>query len=131
MFPYWSVKVRRAVAAGALTLVLAPLAMATEPEACVAGTNGRCEFTAAREGTHRINVTVPATAAPPPKAISIAGHECPLLRQADGVADGTVGLICYAYLAGGTTYPMSIPASGQVAIIRAEPTHGEPVTTIP
>lgn len=133
MFSIWSVSLSRAVAAGAMTLALSGAAVAapTEPEVCAPAANGRCDYTVGREGAHRIDVTLPAAAAAQAKAVTIGGHDCPLIRQADTPADGGVHLACFAYLAGGTTYSLSIPMMGQVTVVRAEPAHGEPVTLIP
>lgn len=133
MFSIWRVILCRAVAAGAMTLTLsgAAVAASAEPEMCSPAANGRCDYTVGREGAHRIDVTMPATAAAQPKAINIGGHDCPLIRQADTAADGGAHLACFAYLAGGTTYTLFIPPVGKVTVVRAEPMHGETVTLIP
>lgn len=116
------------------SLALAPLSAAqaaTGPaeEVCESAGAGRCSYTAGREGVHRIQLSVPAARADKLRELSIGGQQCALTRQPG--ADGTVSLACFAYLSGGVTYQLSVPADGPVSIVKAEPTHGEPVTLIP
>lgn len=133
MFSMWSDGLCRGLAAGAMAIVLAGTilpgpcrAAPAGPESCPLSAAGQCDYMAGQEGTHRIDLTLPPTAARP-KSIRIAGQECPLHPH----AGGGNALSCFAYLAGGTNYALSVPPAAQVSIVRAEPTRGEPVTLIP
>lgn len=98
-------------------------------EGCIVSTSGRCDYTAGREGVHRIQLALPASRADTLRELTIGGQQCPLSRQpAD---DGTVNLACFAYLSGGVTYQLSVPAGAPVSILKADPANGEPVTLIP
>lgn len=133
MFSKWSDVVCRGFAAGALTIALPTATMAARAQAgnCVAAAaGGPCDYTAEQEGAHRIDLTL-ATNAPRPKFLRIAGQECLLSPPPDGAGADGVRLSCFAYLAGGTTYSLSVPPAGGISIVRAEPTRGEPVTLIP
>lgn len=115
-------------------LTLAPFSMAqaatdNSAEGCTVIKAGRCDYTAGREGVHRIRITLPATQAKSFNALSISGQECPLTREASG--DGTVDMACFAYLSGGMTYQLALPAGAPVSIVKAEPANGEAVTLIP
>lgn len=120
------------LAIGSLTLApstIARAATADSAEGCTSVSVGRCDYTADREGVHRIRVAVPATEASKLSALSISGQQCPLSREP--AVDGTVSMACFAYLSGGMTYQLSLPTGVPVSIVKADPTHGEPVTLIP
>ncbi len=115
------------------SLAVAPLSSvraATEPDGqrCAAPA-GRCDFTPGHEGVHRIQLLLPAARAEKLREMSISGQQCPLTRTV--AADGSVTLSCYAYLSGGMSYQLTVPADTPVTIVKTDPTHGEPVTLIP
>ncbi|MFV3130491.1 hypothetical protein [Niveispirillum sp. KHB5.9] len=122
-----------AILAGMLSL--APFSSAAQAatdrteEGCAATVAGRCYYTAGREGVHRIQLALPASHAGKLRELSIGGQQCPLMRQPTD--DGTVSLACFAYLSGGVTYQLSVPADTPVSIVKADPANGEPVTLIP
>lgn len=134
MFSLIRRSVTLAIAAGLMTLAPTSSAQATvdgDAESCAVVTPGRCDFTAGREGVHRIEVSLPAARADKLGELAISGQQCPLTRQAGADASGSVQVACFAYLSGGVTYQLMIPADGRVTIVQAQPAHGEPVTLIP
>lgn len=123
-----------AMAAGLLAVAPMPSAFAAadeKAEICTTVTAERCDFTAGREGVHRIQLAVPTAQAGKLRELTIGGQQCPLQRQLADGTDGTVNVACFAYLSGGVTYKLAVPASSQVSIVRADPANGEPVTLIP
>ncbi|OYQ31469.1 hypothetical protein CHU95_20170 [Niveispirillum lacus] len=127
--------IRVSAGLGALAWIwaFAPLSVAqaaTESahEQCIAPA-GYCDFTPGREGVHRIQLRLPAAQAEKLGELSISGQQCPLTRGK--AEDGAVSLSCFAYLSGGMSYRVKVPAETAVTITRADPGNGEPVTLIP
>jgi hypothetical protein len=100
-------------------------------ETCLATAAGRCSFTPGREGVHRIQLTLRPAQAGKLRDLIIGGQQCPLNRSQSDNPDGAVKVTCFAYLSGGMTYELSVPDSSQVSVVKADPSHGEPVTIIP
>lgn len=120
----------------AAMLVFAPMvppqaAAAENAEECMAVGPGRCSFTPGREGVHRIELTLASAQTSKLRDLNIGGQQCPLLRQKTDSQDDVLHVACFAYLSGGVTYELSAPDSSRVSIVKADPTHGEPVTVIP
>lgn len=119
----------------AALLAFAPVAPAhaaeNQVEDCMAYTAGSCSFTAGREGVHRIQLTLGQAQAGKLRDLTISGQQCPLQRQAADGQDGALHAACFAYLSAGVTYELSVPESGKVSVVKADPTNGEPVTVIP
>lgn len=131
MFPQFRLSAALAMAAGLLAAAPLSAAQAATPDAeelCVVSNDGRCAFTAGREGVHLIQLAVPAPRAAALHELSISGQQCPLTRRPGGDA---VNLSCFAYLSGGMTYQLSVPPDTSVRIVKTDPANGEPVTLIP
>lgn len=99
--------------------------------ACAGQGPGMCDFTANGEGVHRIDLALPAAAAGRLREVVISGQACPLAHQETGTGSTDVHLACFAYLTGGITYKLNVPADAMVHVTRANPAHGEPITLIP
>ena len=99
--------------------------------ACQVAAGGRCDFTALGEGVYRIELVLPAAQADKLRELAVSGQSCPLTRQGIETPDKGTHLACFAYLSGGITYKINIPAEAQVFVAMANPAHGEPITLIP
>lgn len=128
----WSVGLMMATAPLAFA-PMAPAQAATEEKAedCMMTAAGRCSFTPGREGVHRIELTLGQAQAGKFRDLTIGGQQCPLQRQPADGPDGALHVACFAYLSGGVTYELSVPESGRVSVVKADPVNGEPVTIIP
>lgn len=100
-------------------------------EDCMMAAAGRCSFTAGREGVHRIQLTLGQAQTGKLRDLTIGGQQCPMQRQAADGQDEAQHAACFAYLSAGVTYELSVPESGKVSVVKADPAHGEPVTVIP
>lgn len=94
---------------------------------CRIADGGKCAFTASREGTYRIDLTLPSAASiQMATALTVSGFACqPMLRPTDKAAS------CHVYLSGGSSHTITGPVGGHLHIVRAEPDAGQPVTIIP